>query len=157
MASSFPDFDDKIKFIKKISPGLSVLMTCSCIADDIAISPECNEEKYIKDNILDVQRNAVGDYMKNFCETLFGECLEEMSSDDVIDMLRYFDNKDMYLERVYQEASIPMSDFEGVGLQYAQMIEDHDLITFQDLIEYKINDDECIECENSETNRQNPH
>ena len=151
MALSFPNFDDKLNFIKKISPGLSVLMTCSCIADDIAISPDCNEETYIKENIIDVQRNAVGDYMKNFCETLFGECLEEMSSDDVIDMLRYFDNKDMYLERVYQEASIPISEFEGAGLKYAQMIVDHDLITFQDLIEYKVDDDKSVECEDSHT------
>ena len=43
--------------------------------------------------------------------------------------LRYFDNIDMYMKRVYYEASLPMSDDE-----YARLIDNGELVTFDDFI-----------------------
>jgi hypothetical protein len=39
---------EKKQFIKKISGGLHVLMTCSYKADEIGTKPECPVEEFIK-------------------------------------------------------------------------------------------------------------
>ena len=41
---------EKKQFLKKISGGLRVLMSCSYKADEIATDPECPIEEFIRDN-----------------------------------------------------------------------------------------------------------
>ena len=105
---------EKRQFLKKISGGLRVLMSCSYKADDIATDPECPVEEFIRDNLMTHGQ---------FSEAKFNTMMDTARDEDIVKLLRYFDDMDMYMKRVYHEASLPMMDDE-----YAT------LVTFDDLI-----------------------
>ncbi len=111
---------EKRRFLKKISGGLHLLMTCSYTAHEIAIDPECPIEEFIKDNLLTHGQ---------FSEAKFDTVVDTACDEDLVKLLRYFDNIDMYMKRVYYEASLPMSDDE-----YARLIDNGELVTFDDFI-----------------------
>ena len=111
---------EKRQFLKKISGGLHLLMTCSYTAHEIAIDPECPIEEFIKDNLLT---------RGQFSEAKFGTVVDTACDEDLVKLLRYFDNIDMYMKRVYYEASLPTSDDE-----YARLIDNGELVTFDDFI-----------------------
>jgi hypothetical protein len=46
--------------------------------------------------------------------------------EDLVKLLKYFDDMDMYMKRVYYEASLPMDD------EYTSLIENGTLVTFED-------------------------
>ena len=105
---------EKKEFLKKISGGLRVLMSCSYKADEIATDPECPIEEFIRDNLMT---------RRQFSEAKFNAMVDTACDEDLVKLLMYFDDADMYMKRVYYEASLPMMDDE-----YAT------LVTFDDLI-----------------------
>ena len=108
---------EKKQFLKKISCGLRVLMSCSYKADDIATDPECPIEEFIRDNLMTHGQ---------FSEVKFDTVVDTARDEDLVKLLEYFDDMDMYMKRVYYEASVPMDD------EYASLIENGTLVTFDD-------------------------
>ena len=107
----------KKQFLKKIGGGLRVLMSCSYKADEIATDPDCPVEEFIRDNLIT---------QGQFSEAKFDTVVDTACDEDLVKLLNYFDDMDMYMKRVYYEASLPMDD------EYAPLIENGTLVTFDD-------------------------
>jgi len=110
---------EKRQFLKKMSGGLHLLMTCSFTAHEIAIHPECPIEEFIRDNLLT---------RGQFSQAKFDTVVDTACDEDLVKLLRYFDSIDMYMKRVYYEASLPMDD------EYGSLIDNGTLVTFGDFI-----------------------
>ena len=108
---------EKKQFLKKIGGGLRVLMSCSYKADEIATDPECPVEEFIRDNLITHGQ---------FSETKFDTVVDTARDEDLVKLLEYFDDMDMYMKRAYYEASLPMDD------EYAPLIDNGTLVTFDD-------------------------
>jgi len=117
----------KKEFIKKICGGIHVLMTCSFLANDINQDPQEPEEYFIR-----------GKFLKfgEFSEHKFCQALDTMSNGDITAVLTYLDDRDIYLQRVFMESQIPIQDLSDADLEFALLIEDRDLVTFEDFLSY---------------------
>ena len=116
----------KNKFIQYIAGGLSTLMNCSMLADEIYASPDDGLEKYIKDNLL------VG---SSLCEDRFCEAMETIDDQTLKELLRYFDDRDMSISRVYIESCLVPNDLPEELQKFAESIDYKEIHTFQDFIE----------------------
>ena len=116
-----PLIPEKKEFLKKIGGGLRVLMSCSHKADEIATNPECLIEEFIRDNLMTHGQ---------FSEAKFDTVVDTARDEDLVKLLKYFDDMDMYIKRVYYEASLPIDD------EYASLIENGTLTTFEDFYNY---------------------
>lgn len=131
---------EKIDFIKQISPGLITLMTDSCVRGDMGTlssneSDTTSNNYQLRKNVLEVQQSAVGSFMTTFCNQLFEDCFDRMSYAETHELLTYFDRKGMYLQKVFDEASIPIAHFRGKAKVFALMVQKKELVTFEDLAE----------------------
>jgi hypothetical protein len=121
--------NEKKEFLKKIGGGLRVLMDCSCKADEIGAAPECSIEEFIRDNLI---THNTSRYC--FSESKFDTTVDVSHDEDLIKLLKYFDDIDMCMKRVYYEASLSMSDEDK---KFASLIDNGDLITFEDLLNHE--------------------
>jgi hypothetical protein len=129
--------NEKKSFIKKISGGLHVLMTCSYKADEIGAKPECPIEEFIKDKLITRNTSVSNASRYWFSEAKFDMMVDLMSDGDLMTLLKYFDNIDMYMKRVYYEASLSMSSMSDEDKKFASLIDNGHLITFEDLINHE--------------------
>ena len=116
----------KNKFIQYIAGGLSTLMNCSMLADEIYASPDDGLEKYIKDNLL------VG---SSLCEDRFCEAMETIDDQTLKELLRYFDDRDMSISRVYIESCLVANDLPEELQKFAESIDYKEIQTFEDFLE----------------------
>ena len=119
----------KNKFIQYIAGGLSTLMNCSMLADEIYASPDDGLEKYIKDNLL------VG---SSLCEDRFCEAMETIDDQTLKELLRYFDDRDMSISRVYIESCLIPSDLPEELQKFAEAIDYKEIYTFEDFLEISL-------------------
>lgn len=117
----------KKEFIKRICGGIHVLMTCTYLAKDISQDPREPEEYFIRDKILDYGE---------FSEHKFCEAIETLSNGDITSILTYLDDRDIYLQRVFMESQIPIQELTDTDLEFALLVEDRDLVTFEDFLSY---------------------
>ena len=110
-------------FLKNISGGLRVLMSCSYKSDDIFSYPDCPIEEFIRDNLMTHGQ---------FSEAKFDTFVDTAHDEELVKLLKYFDDMDMYIKRVYYESSLPMDD------AYASLIENGRLTTFEDFNDYEV-------------------
>jgi len=116
----------KNKFIQYIAGGLSTLMNCSMLADEIYASPDDGLEKYIKDNLL------VG---SSLCEDRFCEAMETIDDQTLKELLKYFDDRDMDISRVYIESCLVPTDLPEELQKFAEAIDYKEICTFEDFLE----------------------
>jgi hypothetical protein len=116
----------KNKFIQYIAGGLSTLMNCSMLADEIYTSPDDGLEKYIKDNLL------VG---SSLCEDRFCQAMETIDDGTLKELLKYFDDRDMSISHAYIESCLVPSDLPEELQKFAESIDYKEIHTFQDFIE----------------------
>ena len=116
----------KNKFIQYIAGGLSTLMNCSMLADEIYASPDDGLEKYIKDNLL------VG---SSLCEDRFCEAMETIDDQTLKELLKYFDDRDMNISRAYIESCLIPNDLPEELQKFAESIDYKEIDTFEDFIE----------------------
>ena len=116
----------KNKFIQYIAGGLSTLMNCSMLADEIYASPDDGLEKYIKDNLL------VG---SSLCEDRFCEAMETIDDQTLKELLGYFDDRDMSISRVYIESCLVPNDLPEELQKFAESIDYKEIQTFEDFLE----------------------
>lgn len=129
--------NEKKSFIKKIGGGLHVLMTCSYKADEIGTKPECPVEEFIKDKLITRNTSVSNASRYWFSEAKFDTMVDLMSDEDLMILLKYFDNIDMYMKRVYYEASLSMSSMSDEDKKFASLIDNGHLISFEDLINHE--------------------
>jgi len=128
---------EKKAFIKKISGGLHVLMSCSCKAVEIGTSPDCPIEEFIREDFI-VHANTVANGERYwFDDGKFNNAVDSMSDEDLVVLLKYFDDVDMYLKRVYYEACLSFESMSDEDMKFASLIDNGHLITFEDLINHE--------------------
>ena len=116
----------KNKFIQYIAGGLSTLMNCSMLADEIYTSPDDGLEKYIKDNLL------VG---SSLCEDRFCQAMETIDDGTLKELLKYFDDRDMSISHAYIESCLVPSDLPEELQKFAESIDYKEIHTFEDFLE----------------------
>jgi hypothetical protein len=128
---------EKKAFIKKISGGLHILMSCSYKADEIGTSPDCPIEEFIREDFI-VHANTVANGERYwFDDGKFVNAVDLMSDEDLVVLLKYFDNVDMYLKRVYHEACLSFESMSDEDMKFASLIDNGHLITFEHLINHE--------------------
>jgi len=126
----------KKEFLKKVSGGLHALMACSFLVDEIAQEPSCPQEEFIKDNLLVYEKNMTEDYRYWLSMDKFDTFIDTSSDEEITKLLLYLDDHDMHLRACFYEGSIPNSDLTEEENKFALLIEDHDMVTYQDFLSY---------------------
>ena len=117
---------EKKEFLCHIAGGLSTLMNGSMIADEIYASYDDDTELYIRDNLL---RGS------SFCENRFCKAMETIDEGTLVELLTYFDDRDMSLARVYIESCLIPSDLPEELQKFAESIDYKEIETFADFLE----------------------
>lgn len=118
---------EKREFIKKCAEGLNVKMSISFQSLEISISPDCDQEEYIKKHILKGTKFSV----YKFCEAV-----DSLPDEELTKLLEYFDSVDMVLWDVFEEACIYDYDLTFNEMFYAKLIKEGEIHSFRDLINY---------------------
>jgi hypothetical protein len=116
----------KKEFLCHIAGGLSTLMNCSMISDEIYTSQDDDNEMYIKDNILDGS---------SFCENRFCESMKTIDGGTLKELLKYFDSRDMSISHAYIESCLVVNDLPEELQKFAQSIDYKEIQTFYDFLE----------------------
>lgn len=127
---------EKRQFLKVISGGLHILMSCSYKADDIGIDPEEGIEETISERMIVLANTIANGERYWFDDGRFNNYVDVASDEDLIEVLEYFDDIDMDMEQVYYEASIAIESLSDTNYEFASLIENEKLITFKDLINH---------------------
>ena len=127
---------EKRQFLKVISGGLHILMSCSYKADDIGIDPEEGIEETISEKMIVLANTIANGERYWFDDGRFNNYVDVASDEDLIELLEYFDDIDMDMEHVYYEASIVTESLSDTNYKFASLIENEKLITFKDLINH---------------------
>ena len=127
---------EKRQFLKVISGGLHILMSCSYKADDIGIDPEDGIEETISERMIVLANTIANGERYWFDDGRFNNYVDVASDEDLIELLEYFDDIDMDMEHVYYEASIVIESQSDTNYEFASLIENEKLIRFKDLINH---------------------
>ena len=117
---------EKKEFLCHIAGGLSTLMNGSMIADEIYTSYDDDTELYIRDNLLDGS---------SFCENRFCKAMETIDEGTLVELLTYFEDRDMSLARVYIESCLVPNDLPEELNKFAESIDYKEIETFSDFLE----------------------
>tara|TARA_R110002153_G_scaffold72772_1_gene190113 strand:- start:2475 stop:2876 length:402 start_codon:yes stop_codon:yes gene_type:complete len=128
---------EKRQFLKAISGGLHILMSCSCKADEIGASPDCPIEEIIREDFIIYANSAANGERYWFDDGKFNSGIDFLPDENLGVILKYFDDIDMPMERVYYEASIAIESLSDTNYEFASLIENEKLITFKDLINHE--------------------
>tara|TARA_B110001452_G_scaffold112873_1_gene93657 strand:- start:83 stop:463 length:381 start_codon:yes stop_codon:yes gene_type:complete len=117
---------EKKQFIQYIAGGLSTLMNCSMLSDEIYNDQDDENEVCIKDFIL------VG---SSFCEHRFREALETLDDRTLEELFKYFDDRDMTISQAYIESSLVFDDLPEELHIYMESIDLNQVNTFRDFLQ----------------------
>ena len=117
---------NKKEFLCHIAGGLSTLMNGSMLADEIYTSQDDDIEVYINDNILDGS---------SFSENRFCKAMETIDKGTLVELLTYFDSRDMSISRVYIESCLVVNDLPEELQGFAESIDYKEIQTFYDFLE----------------------
>ena len=119
----------KNKFIQYIAGGLSSLMDGSMLSDEIYTSQDDDTELYIRDNIL---RGS------SFCENRFCKAMETIDDGTLVELLTYFEDRDMSISHAYIESCLIPSDLPEELQKFAEAIDYKEIQTFEDFLEISL-------------------
>ena len=124
---------NKKEFLCHIAGGLSTLMNGSMLAEEIYTSyyniPDemvDPTELYINDNILDGS---------SFSENRFCKAMETIDKGTLVELLTYFDSRDMSISHAYIESCLVVNDLPEELQGFAESIDYKDIQTFEDFLE----------------------
>jgi len=101
-------------------------MNGSMLADEIYTSQDDDIEVYIKDNFLEGS---------TFHEDSFYGVMETIDDQTLKELLKYFDDRDMDISRVYIESCLGWSDLPEELQKFAEAIDYKEICTFEDFLE----------------------
>ncbi len=116
----------KKEFLQHIAGGLSTLVNCSMLADEIYTLPDDGLEKYIKDNML------VG---SSFSDGMFCDAIETIEDQTLAELLKYFDDKDMSIANAFIESCLTLDDLPPELHKFQECIDFGEVNTFEDFLE----------------------
>ena len=116
----------KKEFLCYIAGGLSTLMNCSMIADEIYTSYDDDIELYIRDHIL---------HGSSFSENRFCKAIKTIDDGTLAELLTYFDSRDMNISQVYIESCLVPSDLPEELQKFTESIDYKEIQTFSDFLE----------------------
>ena len=119
----------KKEFLCYIAGGLSSLMDGSMLSDEIYTSQDDDTELYIRDNIL---RGS------SFCENRFCKAMETIDDGTLVELLRYFEDRDMSISHAYIESCLIPSDLPEELQKFAEAIDYKEIHTFEDFLEISL-------------------
>jgi hypothetical protein len=126
---------EKKQFIQYIAGGLSTLMNGSMLAEEIYTSNlnwpnkewiEDPTELYINDNILNGS---------SFSENRFCKAMETIDKGTLVELLTYFDSRDMSISHAYIESCLVVNDLPEELQKFAESIDYKEIQTFYDFLE----------------------
>jgi|TARA_R110002153_G_scaffold205961_1_gene358836 hypothetical protein len=117
---------EKKEFIQYIAGGISTLMNGSMLADEIYTSQDDDIEVYIRDNFL----KGSTFYEDNFCGVM-----DTIEDETLVELLKYFDDRDMSIARAYIESCLIPNDLPEKLRKFAESIDYKDIETFEDFLE----------------------
>jgi hypothetical protein len=117
---------NKKEFLCHIAGGLSTLMNGSMLADEIYTSQDDDIEVYINDNILDGS---------SFSENRFCKAMETIDKGTLVELLTYFDSRDMSISHAYIESCLVPNDLPEELQGFAESIDYKEIQTFYDFLE----------------------
>ena len=117
---------NKKEFLCYIAGGLSTLMNCSMLSDEIYTNQEDDIEVYIKDNFLEGS---------TFYEDSFCGVMESIDDQTLKELLKYFDDRDMNISQAYIESCLVPSDLPDELQKFAESIDYKEIYTFEDFLE----------------------
>ena len=124
---------NKKEFLCYIAGGLSTLMNGSMLAEEIYTSyrniPDemvDPTELYINDNILDGS---------SFSENRFCKAMETIDKGTLVELLTYFDSRDMSISHAYIESCLVVNDLPEELQGFAESIDYKEIQTFYDFLE----------------------
>jgi hypothetical protein len=117
---------EKKEFIQYIAGGLSTLMNGSMLADEIYTNQDDDIEVYIRDNFL----KGSTFYEDNFCGVM-----DTIEDETLVELLKYFDDRDMSIARAYIESCLIPNDLPEKLRKFAESIDYKDIETFEDFLE----------------------
>ena len=120
---------EKKEFIQYIAGGISTLMNGSMLADEIYTSQDDDIEVYIRDNFL----KGSTFYEDNFCGVM-----DTIEDETLVELLKYFDDRDMSIARAYIESCLIPSDLPEELQKFAEAIDYKEISTFEDFLEISL-------------------
>jgi hypothetical protein len=117
---------EKKEFIQYIAGGISTLMNGSMLADEIYTNQDDDIEVYIRDNFL----KGSTFYEDNFCGVM-----DTIEDETLVELLKYFDDRDMSIARAYIESCLIPNDLPEKLRKFAESIDYKDIETFEDFLE----------------------
>jgi len=102
-------------------------MNSSMLAGEIFTSQDDDNEVYIYDNFLEGS---------TFYEDSFCGVMESIDDQTLKELLKYFDDRDMDISRVYIESCLVPSDLPEELRGFAESIDYKEICTFEDFLEY---------------------
>ena len=117
---------EKKEFIQYIAGGISTLMNGSMLADEIYTNQDDDIEVYIRDNFL----KGSTFYEDNFCGVM-----DTIEDETLVELLKYFDDRDMSIARAYIESCLIPNDLPEKLRKFAESMDYKDIETFEDFLE----------------------
>jgi len=117
---------NKKEFLCYIAGGISTLMNSSMISDEIYNSQDDDIEMFIKHKLLDGS---------SFSEIKFSEAIDTIDDGTLKELLKYFDDRDINISRVYIESSLLPTDLPEELRSFADSIDYKEIQTFEDFVE----------------------
>ena len=117
---------EKKEFIQYIAGGISTLMNGSMLADEIYTNQDDDIEVYIRDNFL----KGSTFYEDNFCGVM-----DTIEDETLVELLKYFDDRDMSIARAYIESCLIPNDLPEKLRKFAESIDYKEIQTFYDFLE----------------------
>ena len=123
---------ERKEFIKKVAPGIHVYMATYHLADEIWVNPSDEVEEYIKNNLLKIEKSAVGVGRPWFSEKKFCEAVDTLSDEKLKELLYYFDEHDMPLCDVYVESCLHPRELTEMEIKWGERLIEGTIVTFED-------------------------
>jgi len=116
----------KKEFLCQIAGGLSTLMNGSMLSDEIYNCQDDEIEIYIKKNLLNGS---------SFCENKFSKAMDTIDDTTLVELLKYFDDRNMDITQVYIESCLTPNDLPDNLREFAESIDYKEVSTFKDFLE----------------------
>jgi hypothetical protein len=123
---------EKKDFIKAIASGLSVRMTMSWRADEIAAGADDDIEVYIRDNILTSGKSMTGSDRHWFSTDKFCAAVEQLTDGKLYELLLYLYDVEVLLSEAFDE-----SEEVDAPRAYEELVEKRSAVTFKRFLEQK--------------------
>ena len=116
---------EKRSFLKKISDGICHLYDES----PFALNERDTVHEFIKTQLL-----IVGEHRTVFSKGKFKYCVERMSDDAIFKILMCFDSIGITIDKVLNKSKINTQQLSDEHTFYIQMIQEGEVVTFQDFL-----------------------